>query len=252
MKSIELVEYHITNHCNLNCMGCSHFSPLSEQWFANVDEFEKDLKQLSSKIHIINLRLFGGEPLLHNNINDFMDVSRKILPNTTISILTNGILLLDKIRMISSHIIKNNIVVELTKYPIKLNYHKIKNVLESININVKIENDFEKVKKLRHHIISKKTNKEFECCMINSCSMQLKSGKLYLCPIQAYIDIFNNYFNENYVVNSEDIIDIYDKNTTDDIIFNTRYKKNSFCEHCSKPVENLDYNISKKHKKEWT
>ena len=68
LKHIPLIEYHLVNHCNLNCKGCAHFAPLAKPWFADINEFEKDLNQLSSKVIIDKLTLFGGEPLLNNDI----------------------------------------------------------------------------------------------------------------------------------------------------------------------------------------
>jgi hypothetical protein len=28
-------ETHMVDHCNLDCWGCSHFSPLADEWFAD-------------------------------------------------------------------------------------------------------------------------------------------------------------------------------------------------------------------------
>ena len=36
-------EVHITDHCNLNCKGCAHFSNLCKPTFADLDEFEADM-----------------------------------------------------------------------------------------------------------------------------------------------------------------------------------------------------------------
>ena len=39
-------EYHLNDHCNLNCKGCDHFSPLAEEKFTNYEQFEKDMFSL--------------------------------------------------------------------------------------------------------------------------------------------------------------------------------------------------------------
>ena len=44
---IESLEYHITDHCNLNCAGCSHFSPLAKPWFVDPDTFEEEWKEVA-------------------------------------------------------------------------------------------------------------------------------------------------------------------------------------------------------------
>ena len=59
------LEHHITDHCNLKCRGCSHFSPLAQEWFESVEDFKKDFSQLASLMPVNIIRLMGGEPLLH-------------------------------------------------------------------------------------------------------------------------------------------------------------------------------------------
>lgn len=45
-------EVHITEHCNLNCKYCFHFSPLAKEEYLTLEEYERDLARLSE--------LFGG------------------------------------------------------------------------------------------------------------------------------------------------------------------------------------------------
>jgi len=250
LKHIPLIEYHLVNHCNLNCKGCAHFAPLAKHWFADIYEFEKDLKQLSSLVEIDRLTLFGGEPLLNDNINDFLIIARKVLPNTDISVLTNGVVLLKKISSMAKVLKDNNIYIDITCYPINVDYEIELKMLKALKIPYRIYNDLERVKTLRHHILShiKKEN-TWDCLMINSNSVQLRNGKLYICPLQAYIDIFNDYFHENFKVDKNNILDIY--NCTDDDIVNMYHRKNSFCEYCREPIEGNKYSTSKREKLEW-
>src|SRR5574344_2335578 len=211
MNGIKLIEYHITNHCNLNCKGCAHFAPIAKPWFADIVSFENDIKRLSSKVDIEQLRLFGGEPLLNNDINQFLIVARKILPYSKISILTNGILVYERLQELIPTMLKNNIVMEMTKYPINVDYDKITKILRAVGILVEFENEFGVVKTLRHHILSHdQKDNDYACMMLKGESVQLRNGKLYICPLQAYIDIFNDKFNDNFVVDKKDVLDIYD------------------------------------------
>ena len=41
---IEKIDIHITDHCNLNCVSCTHFSPLAEEFYLDIDIFDRDLK----------------------------------------------------------------------------------------------------------------------------------------------------------------------------------------------------------------
>lgn len=31
--SLDYVEFHLADHCNLNCRGCGHFSPIADETF---------------------------------------------------------------------------------------------------------------------------------------------------------------------------------------------------------------------------
>jgi organic radical activating enzyme len=252
MKHVRMIEYHITNHCNVNCKGCAHFSPLSEPWFADVEEFKKDLKQLGTKIIVDNIRLFGGEPLLHPNVCEFFKAIHEIMPNTKMSVLSNGSLLKQRMGEMINSLIEYDVLVEMTRYPINVNYEKLFALLNSVGVRTKNFNQYEKTKILRKHILTHEAKQtDFDCCMIHWKSMQLKDGKLYLCPIQAYIDIFNKYFNETYQVKKEDILDIYDDNVTDEVIDKFYRNKNDFCKYCRKPIEDIEWEQSKRSKEEW-
>ena len=96
-NSILHIEIHLTEHCNLKCKYCSHFSAIAKEEYYDVNKYKKDMKRLSKitggKINVI--QLLGGEPLLHPEINKLMNITRFYFPHTTIDIITNG-LLLDK------------------------------------------------------------------------------------------------------------------------------------------------------------
>ena len=32
-QMLEKIDIHLTDHCNLNCKGCTHFSPLAEDFY---------------------------------------------------------------------------------------------------------------------------------------------------------------------------------------------------------------------------
>lgn len=250
-KHIPLIEYHLTNHCNLNCKGCAHFAPIAEPWFANINEYKNDMEELSSKVVVDELILFGGEPLLHPNISEFLVESRKILPNTKISVLTNGLLVLERISELKDVFVQNDILLDVTCYPIDVKYQFMLKLLKAFGVKYRVYNDLEPIKTLRKHTLShERKENNWDCLMIRSKSVQLKDGKLYICPLQAYIDIFNKFFNEDFAVDDECILDLY--KATDEEIVNMYFRKNSFCEYCREPIEKNKYSTSKKEKREWT
>ena len=77
----ELLRYevHLTEHCNLNCKSCFHFSSRAEEEYLDVTEYEKDCKRLSELFGGVasDILLMGGEPLLHPDIEKFIEITRK-------------------------------------------------------------------------------------------------------------------------------------------------------------------------------
>ena len=45
--NLEFVEIHLVEHCNLNCFGCNHFSQLANEGYTDINEYDKDMKQLA-------------------------------------------------------------------------------------------------------------------------------------------------------------------------------------------------------------
>jgi uncharacterized radical SAM superfamily Fe-S cluster-containing enzyme len=95
-KKLPYIEVHLNEHCNLNCAHCLHFCPLAEEEYYNLDEFEEDFKRLAelTKSNIKTIHLLGEKPLLNKDVNKFMKISREYFSNSTIAVVTNGILLL--------------------------------------------------------------------------------------------------------------------------------------------------------------
>ena len=91
---IQYLEHHIVDHCNLNCAGCTHFSPLVEEpWYEDIRIFKQDFTKLAEMTDVRLIRLMGGEPLLHPQLCEFLQIVRNLFPNSEIQLVTNGILL---------------------------------------------------------------------------------------------------------------------------------------------------------------
>lgn len=111
------IEYHVVDHCNLNCKGCAHFSNISPHSFRDVNDFEKEISCLASKIKLDELRIMGGEPLLHPNLVSFLSVARKYYTKSKITVCTNAIALNRMNDDFWDCMRKNKIGLELTMYP---------------------------------------------------------------------------------------------------------------------------------------
>jgi glycosyltransferase involved in cell wall biosynthesis len=92
---LEYYEYHISEHCNLNCKGCTHFCNIVEEpHFADYEQYCRDLKALKGLYkNISRIRLMGGEPLLNPKLPEFIKVTRETFPESKLVVVTNGLLL---------------------------------------------------------------------------------------------------------------------------------------------------------------
>lgn len=246
-------EVQLVEHCNLNCSSCSHFSPLAKPEFLSVEEYEKDCKRLSflfnKKANFI--RLMGGEPLLHKDINKFLIITRKYFPDAIIDLDTNGILVLKKNETFFKTMSENNINLSITKYPISLDYDSIKNKCLEYNVNFRFfDNTGDRL--FNHLPLDLEgrgsIEKNFLKCYLANCCHTLKHGKMYTCSTIPHIDHFNKFFNKNIKITEDDYIDIYKVNSKEEIL-NFLAKPVPFCRYC-KVFERTSGHKFKKSKKD--
>lgn len=76
----------ITNRCNLNCKFCSNSNRMKKDM--SVKEFEMVISKIKDYTNYIYLHI-KGEPLLHPNLEDILDICCK--NNICVNITTNGI-----------------------------------------------------------------------------------------------------------------------------------------------------------------
>ena len=124
---IPIIHVKLTEHCNLDCIGCNVFSPIASKSFLDLKSYAKDLRRvrklLGRKFGVI---LMGGEPLLHPEIAEFCRVTRKVVPREKISVLTNGVRALKMPEEFWEAMKSNKITLSVTKYPIDIDHDKIK------------------------------------------------------------------------------------------------------------------------------
>ena len=221
---IRALEYHITDHCNLNCAGCSHFSPLAKERYASLDKFEENLIQLKKwNFEIGQFNLLGGEPLLHPQIRDFIEVALKYL-DAQIVVKTNGILLDDDfIDFCSSH----NTKIVMTDYGVS-----------------SYDNPSMKVERFMYHYISEVPLDNKMCGDLNfkgsyadACSQLEENGDLHFCGYSANVRHYNDYYGSTIpVVRDEDFFNIYDTTLRPVDVWKRFLLKRPFCNHCCLPT----------------
>lgn len=90
---LDAVELHLVDRCNMNCAGCSHFSPFAPAWQADVETIVRDLTALKAKFvgGIRHVNLLGGEPFLHPNLCGIIARVKEVCPDALVTVVTNGL-----------------------------------------------------------------------------------------------------------------------------------------------------------------
>lgn len=253
------IEVNLVDHCNLNCKFCDHFSPIAEKRFLDIKVFENDISRLAKLTNgtLGGLSLIGGEPLLHNEVPKFFEISRKYFPNAVIDMVTNGILLKNNDEVWKA--LKNyNIKLLITTYPINIDYESIDKKAKELKIAYErffmFGTDMKEKVSVHHPFkLDGSVNKNdfIQCYHFNRC-IALRDGKLYTCPIIPNSEHFNKYFNQNLTISEKDYIDIYKAKSFEEIAKFLAIRP-AFCKYCDVTKRTgHPYGISKKSISEWT
>lgn len=254
-------EFHLSEHCNLNCKGCDHFSPLAKPSFTDYDSFSKDIERMSELFNgeAKSIHILGGEPLLNKNVCKFIEKTRKSFPNkdlTEIRVISNGILVNDMPDEFWETLHNNHTILSVTKYPLKLNYELMKEKAQKFKVHFEFYDNTDK-EQIWYNIKMQEKGKNdpkksfYKCFLANNCVM-LKNGKIYTCTLIPNIDHFNKHFNKNIKASEEDSIDIYKAKNKEEI-FDFLSKPTPFCRYCNPDVKDysLTWEPTKKDINEW-
>ena len=225
-------EYHLADHCNLNCKGCSHFSPIAEKRFPDLNDYKRDLKQLQKLFSTVDkIVLMGGEPLLNSQLEAFLFATRSCFPKANIQILTNGILLPKMPESFWNTCRSCSVDISITIYPpLK---EKESTLIQLVNDNgLKVfthsESSFYAFYNRRGDTDKKAA---FERCHNRWNTPMLREGKIYPCPKPATISYFNKKFDLD--IPRAGFVDIYFPGLDGWDIIDKLNKGCSTCSYCA-------------------
>lgn len=260
IKRINQIQTHVVDHCNLNCVRCTHFSPLADDsFYLDKAQFERDIIQLSKLTggDVEEYQLAGGEPLLHPECHVFPYIIRKWLPNTKIIIITNGTLF-DRVgeEFYESCQI-NQVQLWVTVYPIEKDYSKIADQLTEKGIDFVMGNsgntddEPKEMWGVAYRLAGDLDGqRNFEECF-GRCVM-IRNGRIYLCTQGAYSDLFNRYFHKELPGPEVNGVDLYEVDSLEELTSRLA-RKIPFCDYCDtlNRMPPIPWGISKKEIGEW-
>lgn len=207
------LEYHVADHCNLNCKYCTHYSPLVPQpVYTDYRRFAADLRQLKKYILDIGvIRILGGEPLLNPELGRFIELTRELYPASIITVVTNG-MLVDRLEPALIETMKKNMAFFHISYypPLKDKVQEIQKFLYEQEIPYTITpmiTEFNKTQTMARQ----EDEDFFYSCFQASCTC-LHEGKAAPCYAPFTTKYFNEAFGRELPV--DEGIDLYDEGLT--------------------------------------
>lgn len=258
-KNKVTIEIHATDHCNLKCSSCSHYSPLAKPKFADLVVLQESLKKLSPFEETIKkIRVVGGEPLLNKQICQIFEIVHKYCPNVQLEMTTNGILIPKIDKSFFSFFREYDILINITQYPLKKDvYENIEDILikEQVKYNLStLESTLNKWNKIKLHeckfpVLKSKIHflKKSQC---DRMCIQLVEDRLFPCNVSAYSYILNNAFGTKFIHRKDDYLEI-DKIKSSKDIRKLLYKSHPFCSYHYQRFNHYNWRPSQRKKEEW-
>jgi len=247
-------EIHLTDHCNLNCKGCSHFSNLASPWFAEETAFAADMRTMAALFPVVrHVYLLGGEPLLHPRVERFVYLTREIFPTTEIHLLTNGTLVTQMAEEVWRALAETGVVLTCDQYPVDLPKPEI----DALAATHKVQIEWTEPRDTFYKIPldpsgARDAVRSFaECGGYNNCPI-VRDGRLYPCSYTAYVDIFQQRFGLPELSPSPaDSLDLRSVTDAEEAMrFLTRPVP--WCAHCDTPGrEFFEWGPSSRDASEW-
>jgi len=246
-------DIHITDHCNLNCRGCGHFSNLCEPNFLDLDAFREDMAAMAAKLRIEQIYLLGGEPLLHPRIAEFIRDARSHFPTTRIYVVTNGSLVMRQNEEFWRAMAETRTILMCDAYPIGLPVEDINRKGEETGVAVEWTDARELFFKVPLDVTGSQDPADSyrRCGGINNCPMY-KDGRLYPCAYTSYIEVFKERFGvDGLVVSEADSISVQNQSSQEIMEFMT--KPVPFCCNCDfDRFEMYPWGRTERKLEEWT
>ena len=221
-----------------------------------MENVQKDIQRMAelSSGRIDSIHILGGEPLLHPDCVAFLEMVRTHFPESSIRLITNGILLPKQNEKFYESLAKHSIILAPSKYPIKIDWNKIQTHCSTHGVDLKFMGerntawgtlplDVEGQQDSRMSFLN--------CDHANQCTT-LVQGKIYPCPFPYYIRHFNKHFNQNLVTTEHDYVDIYNVKDFNEVLAFLA-KPIPFCKYCKTTARQygLEWNTTKRNIEEW-
>ncbi len=235
-KYLPYLEFHVADHCNLNCRACEHYCGLVKApKFTDFKKFAQDFERLHEFIDDIDMiRILGGEPLLNPEISEYVKLSRRLYPSANIFVVTNAILLPKMPDEFFDTVRANDAAIYISFYPpLQSKMPEIQNLLIQKRVKFGISplaTEFTIKQTLRRH---DQPQEIFLQCVQATCH-NLYEGKIAACFLPFTTKYFNDYYGKN--LPEDGALNLYDSNLTTEKLKTHLLTPFERCRYCTRPV----------------
>lgn len=230
MLEMKLLEFNIIKTCNMYCKGCNHFSSLSDTPdIIPLQVFSNDLQRIRELgiERIRKISLLGGEPLLVKGLEHYIEICRKLYPDSIVEIRTNGILVFSMTNELIKALQDTKVKLMISLYP---NMKKNKQKMHQLLVKNKILHQFLVFKDQFCKLLTLEPHQDEPKKYCIAAAPNLENGMLYVCPVSAYINKLNSRF--GYTFPEDECINIYEENMTAEQICKFADSTIKLCEYC--------------------
>lgn len=249
------VEFVLSDYCNLNCKGCTHYSPLAPKEFTPLVRLDEAMRRIASLKGrpVPELYLIGGEPLLYPELPEAMEMMRRHFPVATLKLFTNGIALPRMTGGFWGACRDTDFVIAITRYPVKVDYDSIEKLCRDKGVKYEIFGDRSSQGSFFRFGLDprKKQNmrlSHFKC--YNRGCVSIVDNKIFPCSISACVGHLNAACGTKFAHEKGDFIHL-DQLTHVDQIRHLRNRPVPFCGYCINPPDVTVYGPSRHEVSEW-
>lgn len=249
------LEFVLSDFCNLNCKGCTHYSPVAPKEFEPIESLKANMKMLGKACGdgVKKLFLIGGEPLLYPYLEEAMDALRSAFPKGELYIFTNGLQLPRMPESFWEGVKRNDIIISVTRYPIKFDYDAIERLCREKGVRTEEFADRGEDETFFRFSLDpeKRQNPKishFKC--FNRGCVSVIGDRIYPCSISGCIGHINARFGKNFQHEKGDWINVSEVRSADDIR-RLRDRPVPFCGYCILPPKPTEYGPSSRVAEEW-
>ncbi len=248
------LEFVVTDYCNLNCAGCTHYSPLAEKEFESLERLRKTMAHLARVCgdEVSKVYLIGGETLLYPHLTEAMRAMRSEFATQTAYVFTNGLMLGRMSEEFWETAREGDFVIALTRYPINFDYDEAERLCAEKGVRCEVYGDRSQADSFFRFPLdpAKGVNPRISHlkCYNFGC-LSVVGDRLYPCSISGCVSHLNKAHGTNFEHVKGDWLEVSDIKSVGEI----KRLRNSpvpFCGYCL-PPEPVAYARSERKPNEW-